>query len=66
MAGGNNADSTAGGITASFTVAEKSGDAVPGAAGAVLGLITLFDPDAGDTLTYTASGQPGLAHLRGR
>ena len=53
VAGGGDADSTAGGITASFTVAENSGDAVSGAAGAVLGLITLSDPDAGQTHTVT-------------
>ncbi len=53
MAGGNNADSTAGGVTASFTQPENTGDAVPGAAGAVLGLITLSDPDMGDTHTVT-------------
>ena len=53
VAGGGDADSTAGGITASFTVAENSGDAVDGAAGAVLGLITLSDPDAGQTHTVT-------------
>ena len=53
VAGGNNADSTAGGVTASFTQPENTGDAVPGAAGAVLGLITLSDPDMGDTHTVT-------------
>ena len=53
VAGGGDEASTAGGITASFTVAENSGDAVPGAAGAVLGLITLSDPDAGQTHTVT-------------
>ncbi|MCY4157739.1 MAG: hypothetical protein OXF66_09995, partial [Gammaproteobacteria bacterium] len=47
---------TAAGITASFTVAENSGDAVEGAAGAILGLITLSDPDAGDTHTVAVSG----------
>ena len=51
--GGGDADSTAGGITASFTVAENSGDAVAGAAGAVLGLIKLSDPDAGQMHTFT-------------
>ena len=53
VAGGGDAASTAGGITASFTVAENSMDAVEGAAGAVLGLITLSDPDADDTHTVT-------------
>ena len=53
VAGGGDEASTAGGITASFTVAENSPDAVEGAAGAVLGLITLSDPDADDTHTVT-------------
>ena len=53
VAGAGDADSTAGGITASFTQPENTDDAVPGAAGAVLGLITLSDPDAGDTHTVT-------------
>ena len=47
---------TAAGITASFSVAENSGDAVEGAAGAILGLITLSDPDAGDTHTVAVGG----------
>ncbi|MCY4341289.1 MAG: Ig-like domain-containing protein [Gammaproteobacteria bacterium] len=47
---------TAAGITASFSVAENSGDAVEGAAGAILGLITLSDPDVGDTHTVAVSG----------
>ena len=51
VAGGGDEASTSGGITASFTVAENSMDAVEGAAGAVLGLITLSDPDADDTHT---------------
>ena len=51
VAGGGDEASTSGGITASFTVAENSTDAVEGAAGAVLGLITLSDPDADDTHT---------------
>ena len=39
------ADGEASGITASSTVAENTGDIVPGAAGAILGIVTLADPD---------------------
>ncbi len=53
VAGGGDSDSTAAGVTASFTVAENAPDAIPGAAGPVLGLITLSDPDMGDTHTVT-------------
>ncbi|MCY4164984.1 MAG: hypothetical protein OXF03_02365, partial [Gammaproteobacteria bacterium] len=50
VAGDGDADSTAGDIIASFTVAENSGDVVPGVAGAVLGLITLSDVDSGEVI----------------
>ncbi|MCY4157584.1 MAG: hypothetical protein OXF66_09205 [Gammaproteobacteria bacterium] len=52
VAGGGDADSTVGGITASFTVSENSTDAIPGTAGAVLGLVTISDPD-GQTHIFT-------------
>ncbi|MCY4341576.1 MAG: VCBS domain-containing protein [Gammaproteobacteria bacterium] len=50
VAGDGDADSTAGDIIASFTVAENSGDVLPGVAGAVLGLITLSDVDSGEVI----------------
>ncbi|MCY4255606.1 MAG: cadherin domain-containing protein [Gammaproteobacteria bacterium] len=50
------ADGEASGITASSTVAENSGDAVAGAAGAILGIVTLADADADDTHTVEITG----------
>ena len=55
VAGGGDDDSTAAGVTASFKVDENAPDAIAGAAGPVLGLITLSDPDMGDTHTVTVN-----------
>ena len=55
VAGGGDDDSTAAGVTASFKVDENAPDAIAGAAGPVLGLIKLSDPDMGDTHTVTVN-----------
>ena len=49
------AEGTASGITASFGVDENSGDAVAGAAGAILGIVTVTDPDAGPMPAVTVN-----------